>query len=177
MSANHELNVKYFMDLTGQKSLAVFSQDMKYRYRLSRIWDDTKPTIAFVMLNPSTADESKNDPTVARCQNRAAMMGYGTLEVLNIFAFRSTDPKLLYGESFPIGPHNDQTILSVIKQCDFIICAWGRHGAFLQRGKEVLRSIAATGMEIHVLKVNDDGQPGHPLYLGYERLPYLYGWV
>lgn len=169
-----KLITKEFKDLSGQESYAVFSEDMKFRYLLQRTWDWDKPTIAFVMLNPSTADEVKNDPTVSRCQVRAHQMGYGTLRVVNIFAFRSTNPKNLYEVDDPIGPDNDLMILKGIVSAKMIVCAWGRDGKLKGRGKEVLRNIAAYGREIHVLRVNDDGQPGHPLYQSYDCVPYLF---
>lgn len=84
---------------------ATFSECRRYRYRLWRYWDRSKPPLCFLMLNPSTADDLSNDPTVERCQRRALAMGFGGLEVVNIFAFRSTDPAALY--SLPVGRYGD----------------------------------------------------------------------
>jgi hypothetical protein len=86
---------------------AVFSEDRFYRYLLRRIWDSDKPMIAFIGLNPSTADEINNDPTITRCITRAHDSGYGGIYMLNLFAFRATDPKVMKAFPRPIGPEND----------------------------------------------------------------------
>ncbi|MEH6402829.1 MAG: DUF1643 domain-containing protein, partial [Sneathiella sp.] len=86
-----------------KESGAEFSDCNKYRYSLWRRWD-AGPTVSFLMLNPSTADGSSNDPTVERCHRRAVAMGFGALEVINIFGFRATDPKDLKKAKDPVGP-------------------------------------------------------------------------
>lgn len=96
-----------FPETTG----AVFSPCRTYRYGLWRIWNPGAPLLAFIMLNPSTADDVVNDPTVERCVRRAVSMGYGGLRVANIFALRSTDPTQLYVSVDPIGPDNDTAII------------------------------------------------------------------
>lgn len=134
-----------------------------YRYRLNRIWDKTRLKILFLMLNPSTADELKNDPTVARCIAYARAWGYGGLEVANIFALRSTDPELLYTHADPIGIENDQYIKQALIECDKVVAAWGTHGSFKNRGNDVLKMLKARG-KVYCLKKNKDGYPVHPLY-------------
>lgn len=86
-----------------EQSGAAFSPCRRYRYRLWRTWGDAAPAV-FVMLNPSTADEIENDPTVERCERRARAMGFGGLRVANIFSLRSTDPTALYTSDDPVGP-------------------------------------------------------------------------
>lgn len=151
---------------------AQFSDCRAYRYALWRIWNPDKPALLFVMLNPSTADEEKNDPTVERCERRAKAMGYGGLRVANIFALRSTDPAALYKAADPIGPDNDLCIANaVVQSASNVICAWGSHGKFNDRGRAVLRTIVQAGAVPYFLKMTADGQPSHPLYIGYEVQP------
>jgi hypothetical protein len=153
------------------KSGADFSTDRRYRYRLYRIWDETKPAAVFVMLNPSTADEIENDPTIERCQQRAMMMGYGGIVAVNIFAWRSTDPKKLYGLPDPVGPDNDRYIREAAMDAGVVVCGWGKHGNLFNRGLDVLCLLREAGVTPHALKVNGDGTPAHPLYLSYKLLP------
>src|SRR5687768_14620957 len=154
---------------------AIFSDCERYRYRLWRVWDKSKPRICFVMLNPSTADENQLDPTVSRCKKRAEVLGYGGLEVVNIFALRSTDPKALYEVDDPVGPDNLLAIHDAVKGSGIAICAWGTHGAFGEAGrgiKEVLQFIFPS--KTHYLKLNSDGSPAHPLHLPYSLQPVVW---
>lgn len=153
-----------------RESGATFSDCKLYRYKLWRIWGE-QPTAVFIMLNPSTADEVDNDPTVERCERRARAMGYGGLRVVNIFALRSTDPRTLYSHKDPIGRENDRAILDAVKDAGIIVCAWGGHGNLLQRGAKVLRLLLSSGITPHYLKLNKDGTPTHPLYVGYVEKP------
>lgn len=155
----------------GFRTSAEFSPDCKYRYFLSRDWYPPDGRIVFVMLNPSTADEFKNDPTVERCQRRAMKMGFGGLSVVNIFAWRSTDPSVLSKLEDPIGPDNDTWIKRAVSEAKLVVCAWGKGGAILGRGRMVLDLVRQTGAVSHALKINDDGSPAHPLYLSYDLIP------
>ena len=151
---------------------ATFSPCEKYRYRLWRYWDKGRgPVISFLMLNPSTADSTDNDPTVERCERRARMMGYGGLEVVNIFAYRSTDPTVMKQQSDPIGPDNDAAILAAANLAGMVVCAWGNHGDYLDRGKEVVALLHRHGIIPHCLAVTGSGHPKHPLYVGYDTKP------
>lgn len=158
------------MDLF-QNSGAVFSPCRLYRYALWRTWDADKAPLLFVMLNPSTADEVANDPTVERCERRARAMGFGGLRVANIFAYRSTDPGALYGLDDPVGPDNDQAILDAVAVAGLVVCGWGKHGNLRGRGEAVRALIASTGKAPHYLELNNDGTPKHPLYVGYSVKP------
>ena len=153
------------------ESGARFSACRRYRYELWRRWDCRLPSICFIMLNPSTASEAANDPTVTRCQERARRLGYGSLFVGNIFAFRSTDPKLLYMESDPIGHDNDAAILSMALRSELVICGWGGHGDLRGRGKAVEKLLGNAGIDMRALKLNANGTPAHPLYLSYSLPP------
>lgn len=156
-----------------EQSGADFSPCKKYRYRLWRTWDDQPPAV-FVMLNPSTADEVENDPTVERCERRARAMGFGGLRVANIFALRSTDPSALYQHADPIGPGNDAAILESVTGAGLVICAWGGHGILNGRGAAVLSMLRRAGITPHYLKLNNDGTPKHPLYVGYDVKPQVW---
>lgn len=146
---------------------AVFSPCKTYRYRLWRKWDATRPSLVMVMLNPSIADEHQNDPTVERCQRRAISGGFGALEVTNIFALVSTDPAGLYSCPDPIGPENNQAILDAVKNAGKVIVAWGTHGQFLERAKEVVDLLRNAGVTPYCLGQNADKSPKHPLYRAY----------
>jgi hypothetical protein len=155
---------------------AVFSECRTYRYRLWEIWDRTKPIVLYVMLNPSTADEVKNDPTVERCARRARQLGAGGFRIANIFALRSTDPDALYSHSSPVDEHhgktNDVHIRVAAKASNLVICGWGEHGAFNGRGATVLHNLRMEGIKPHALRMNKSGQPGHPLYIPYSAKPF-----
>lgn len=158
------------MSLFSYLSGARFSPCKNYRYTLWRAWAD-RPHAMFLMLNPSTADEIDNDPTVERCQRRAAMMGYGGLHVANIFAYRSTDPAALYSVHDPVGPENDKAIMDAALNAGIVICAWGTHGKHMNRGEQVLALLRNAGVKPYCLQINADGTPKHPLYVGYEVSP------
>ena len=156
-------------------SIAVYSDCENYRYLLTRVWDDSKPRALFIMLNPSTATEVQNDPTVERCERRARALGFGAFRVTNIFAYRATDPKVMRAQEDPVGPENDASIRESLDWAsgpeDRIICAWGAHGAHLQRGAAVEDLLRASGRALHHLGLTKAGAPRHPLYIAYEHQP------
>lgn len=161
---------------------AEFSHCRTWRYRLWRTWNPGGFPLVMLMLNPSTADEDKNDPTVERCERRARARDFGGLIVLNIFAFRATDPRVMKAAPDPVGPDNDAHIrqaftLSTLARAGGLtgptICAgWGVHGAHLGRDRQVQALATEAGVQLHCLGVTKDGQPGHPLYIGYDA-PFL----
>jgi hypothetical protein len=127
------------------------------------------------MLNPSTATETQNDPTVERCERRARALGFGAFRVTNIFAYRATDPRVMRAQADPVGPENDAAIRdSALNWADRIICAWGTHGAHLGRGPQAAALLRATGKPLFTLGLTQDGHPKHPLYIGYDRQPELW---
>ena len=153
-------------------STAVYSDCERYRFELTRTWDPQGRRVLFVMLNPSTATEVQNDPTVERCERRARTLGYGAFRVCNIFAWRDTDPKALRRADDPVGrPENDAAIAAACRWADDVVCAWGTHGAYLDRGAEVEALMRATGRELHHLGLSKAGHPKHPLYIPYQRQP------
>ncbi len=153
---------------------AVFSPDKTHRYRLWRTWDESKPPLVMVMLNPSIADEEQNDPTVERCQRRAMAMGHGGLQVVNIFALVSTDPGGLYTHPDPVGSENDAAILDAVKGAGLVLAAWGTHGRHVGRAVEVVNLLRRADVQPYCLGQNADGSPKHPLYVGYDVEPRPY---
>jgi len=152
-------------------SIATYSPCEHYRYDLMRVWDGTGPKITFVMLNPSTATEVQNDPTVERCERRARVLGYGAFRVTNIFAWRDTDPKGMRAAPEPVGLANDAAIREAALWADAVLCAWGTHGAFLNRGAQVETLLRATDRPLFHLGLSKAGHPKHPLYIGYAETP------
>ncbi len=138
---------------------AVISDDCLYRYKLWRIWDSQKPSVMFLMLNPSTADSNEDDPTIRRCINFAKSWGYGGLYVGNLYAFRSTDPKALKTVSDPIGPENLKHVSEMVDMVDAVVYAWGANARIY---KELLR---ITGSKSYYIALTKDQLPRHPLYL------------
>ena len=152
---------------------AVFSEDRVYRYSLFRRWKPDCPTsrmVAFCGLNCSTADERADDPTVRRCVRFAKSLGYDGMVMLNLFAFRATDPKVMKRQSDPIGPLNNDAIFQVVSRCNNkLICCWGNHGAFRRRSDEV--TYLLNQVELLAFKITKTGQPIHPLYQPASLIP------
>lgn len=150
----------------------IFSANRVYRYTLWREWDICNPTyVQFIGLNPSTADEKIEDPTVRRCIDFSKRWGYGALCMTNLFAFRSTDPRIMMGHPHPVGPENDRWLVAMSREAGIVVAAWGTHGEFLGRAGEV-RSIIDN---LQCLGTNKDGSPKHPLYLAANTI--LEDWV
>lgn len=152
-------------------STAVYSDCERYRYALTRVWDAGGQKALFIMLNPSTATEVQNDPTVERCERRARTLGFGAFRVANIFAWRDTDPKKMRAARDPVGPLNDATIAESCPWADRIIAAWGTHGAHMERGAQVEALLRGTGLPVFHLGLTKEGHPRHPLYLSYGQQP------
>ncbi len=155
-------------------STAVYSPCERYRYSLTRIWDAEGPRVYFVMLNPSTATEVQNDPTVERCERRARALGFGAFRVGNIFAWRDTDPRAMRRADDPVGPANDAAIRDGCDWADVVIAAWGTHGAHLSRGPQVEALLRHCGKPVHHLGLSKAGHPKHPLYIAYSTAPRLW---
>ncbi len=144
---------------------ADISECGQYRYRLERMWDvSVFNHLVYIMLNPSTADGLKDDPTIRRCCSIAKGLGFGGIYVVNLFAYRATDPKKLKLVDFPIGPDNDSWLLAV-GQKSTVVAAWGTHGTLYGRDKEVLRLLKSHKRKVYCLGITKKGHPKHPLYL------------
>jgi len=140
---------------------AVFSGCRTYRYALWRWWNLTKPYAMFIGLNPSTADETEDDPTIRRCIRFAKDWGYGGLCMTNLFALRATDPKFMMGHPSPVGPGNTQWINNLAAFAGVVVFAWGTHGGFEERDI-LITEILGKGKCLGKTK---NGHPRHPLYL------------
>ena len=161
-------------DLTDDPDLAAFSPCRRWRYRLTREWWEGSGTVTFIMLNPSTADERRNDPTVRRCIGYAKAWGHARLHVLNIFALRATDPGRLITAPEPVGAGNDAEIAETLLDTDVVVCAWGTMGGLAGRDAEVMRLIREADQEPQALRVTKLGHPQHPLYLPADLRPVPY---
>jgi len=151
---------------------ACFSLDRIYRYSLKRIWIEAKPFVLFVCLNPSTADENVDDPTIRRCIKYAADWGYGGMVMVNLYGYRSTDQSKLYKVRDPIGPHNDIHIRRNNQLSGITVVAWGVAGNKNKnhRAEKVFSMIKNP----HYLELTKDGFPKHPLYLKKDLKPKPY---
>lgn len=155
-------------------SEAEYSNCGLYRFRLTRTWNQSGRHALFIMLNPSTATEIKNDPSVERCERRARALEFGSFTVCNLFAYRSTNPKKLKEVKDPNGIGNDAAIASSSNRADIIVCAWGNHGAHLNRGKSVESMLRNHGCDLHHLGITAQGFPKHPLYVSYSVKPAIW---
>ncbi|MCX8509441.1 MAG: DUF1643 domain-containing protein, partial [Rhodobacteraceae bacterium] len=134
----------------GRRSRALYSPCETYRYLLARDWGQGE-RLLFVLLNPSTATELRNDPTVERCERRARLMGCAGFCLVNLFAFRATDPRDLRKAADPVGPDNDAVLAQEADKAARVICGWGIHGGFLGRGAVVAAALRARGAGLHHL--------------------------
>jgi hypothetical protein len=160
------------------ESTAEFSPCGKYRYTLTRAWHMPEypgRTVVFCMLNPSTADATKLDPTLTRCVSFARKLKFQRMVVVNIFAFRSTDPKELYkwDPLHVTGPGNDRAIMQACRSAGQVICGWGTHGDYGNRDREVLELLKKASVVPYCLGVTTAGHPRHPLYLAGDTRPML----
>ncbi len=140
---------------------AVFSRDERYRYGLWRNWNPSLGKVLFIGLNPSTADQQQNDPTIRRCIAFAQHWDCGGMLVGNLFAFRATRPPDLRKASQPVGPDNEKWLLKMASAADLVIACWGNVGSYLSQDQ----SIQELFPKLHCLKLNATGTPAHPLYL------------
>lgn len=152
-------------------STALYSPCESYRYALTRTWAPEDPKLMFVMLNPSTATELRNDPTIERCERRARRWGYGAMRITNLFAWRATQPADLRKAAHPIGPANDEALADGAAWADMILAAWGVHGVHQARGETVLANLRGQDTPLTHLGLTKDGHPRHPLYVSYAQSP------
>jgi hypothetical protein len=145
------------------------SKDRVYRYQLVRATGyPNRAIVNFVGLNPSTADESSDDPTVRRLIGFACRQSFGFLILTNLYAFRVTDPRGLKSAPDPIGPENFAYLAAAARKSHCIVPCWGAYGALRSRGREVLELLQRLG-DIRVFGLTKRGEPIHPLYLSYEN--------
>jgi hypothetical protein len=150
--------------VAGMEFGAVFDESGRYRYTLWRAWSDDYPRIVFVLLNPSTADEWRNDPTIRRCVGFARAWRFGSVEVVNLFAYRATDARELLKVDDPVGKENDRFLVQAVERCSTVVVGWGDNGALLGSDQQVMRLLAGR-RDVYCLGVTKSGQPRHPLYV------------
>jgi len=159
---------------------ALLDDSGKYRFSLWREWDPRKHegTCVFIMLNPSTADAEIDDPTIRKCIGFAQRWGFSRMEVVNLFAYRTPNPKVLLAlpqDLTPIGRENKIRVLDTVadENVGMIICSWGNDGKFMHQDKAMLEWL--DDMKLHCLGTNKNGTPKHPLYVSYEVAPMPFG--
>ncbi|MBD2109081.1 DUF1643 domain-containing protein [Nodosilinea sp. FACHB-13] len=162
------------LQLSAMERSATFDPTGRYRYSLGRRWS-AGPTLAIIMLNPSQADSSVDDPTIRRCIGLAQGWGFGAIAVVNLFAYRSPHPKTLRQAKDPIGPENDAALSTAEHQADQILLAWGNWGNWLGRDRTVLTLLTPFHPQCRCLGHNRTGQPRHPLYV--PRFTALQAWA
>lgn len=158
------------LDEFGAERSAVISDDGLYRYRLERRWAPGH-AVTWVMLNPSTADAEIDDPTLRRITGFSRRMGFGRLIVVNLYAFRATEPRDLWRATDPVGPDNDEHLRDALTGHEVVV-AWGAHARpdRIARFLQIHRDAPGAG-RLHALTVTGSGQPGHPLYVRSDRTP------
>ncbi len=151
----------------------IFSTDRRHRYTLWRQWHDMiEPAAGFVQfigLNPSTADEVQDDPTVRKCIRFAARWKFTAMCMTNIFAYRATDPRVMKSAKDPVGQLNDRMLLATAKHADVVVACWGNHGAYLNRDLHVMKLLEPYASKVFALRVTQAQQPEHPCYLSYNH--------
>lgn len=173
-----------FLRVSGTSG-AIFSRDERHRYMLWREWDQGGQALVVIGLNPSTATHEVNDPTIRRCMGFAETWGYGALVMVNLFAFRSTNPKGLRtawppapdGRHGAVGLRNDAHLRWWTREANragLVLAAWGTNGAFLERGASVARTLQGKGVDLQCFAVTKGGHPIHPLYQLASALPVPY---
>ncbi len=151
------------IDLSIPKG-AIFSEDRKYRYALWRVWNPSRRILMQIGLNPSKADEIRSDPTITRGIVRADREGFGGFLMANLYAFVSTDPQALLREKETIGELTDYYIGEMVKLSECQLCGWGSFKPVSKRCEAVFSML----VNPYCLGINSDGQPKHPLYVGYD---------
>lgn len=152
----------------GMRSTAWYSPCGAYRYGLRRVWDAGAGELLYVMLNPSTATEVQNDPTIERCQRRARALSFGGMRIANLFAYRATRPGDLRRADDPAGPENAALLEAWSTEAQVTLAAWGVHGALREAGPRMAPLLSG---DVRHLGLTRAGHPRHPLYVAYSVRP------
>jgi hypothetical protein len=153
---------------------AVVDKTELYRYSLWREWNIDAPKLVFIMLNPSKADAYIDDPTLRRCIGFAKSWGFGSLTVINLFAYRSAKPSELRQVNDPVGAQNDRYLKKAIKSADKVVVAWGNNGKLMQRDRMILDLLSIYNVQPYCLGITKAGYPRHPLYVMSSKQPSSY---
>lgn len=154
---------------------AVLSPCGQYRYRLTRTWDDRCRHLLFIMLNPSTADALVDDATIRVCMGRAMRMVCGGITVVNLFAYRATQPHEMLLAADPVGPDNNEHILRALsEEPKRVIAAWGANGGHRGRAASVKQLCGLHRTPLYCLGTTQDGSPRHPLRIAYSVEPQVW---
>jgi len=151
------------------ESTALFDPERLYRYLLTRAWK-TGRRVLWILLNPSTADETKLDPTLRRCQGYSLAWGFDGFEICNMYGFRSTKPAGLWKVADPVGPGNDAQIVAAAQRADLVVVGWGGN-AKIDRARDLAAKLEDAGIDLFCLRTTLAGHPNHPLYLKREAVP------
>lgn len=152
------------------ESSAIISDCLNYRFLLTRKWEtnlfnEFSGDICFIMLNPSTADSNIDDPTLRRCINFSKNWGFSTLRIVNLFAYRASNPDILKKINNPIGEHNDNYIINAATNSNKTIIAWGNNGNLFDRANSVLELLSEKKINSFAIQLTNSNQPKHPLYI------------
>ena len=156
------------LPVTNPYSSAVLSECGKYRYKLSRTWEPHRPVLVWIMLNPSTADHTKDDPTIRKVTGFSKRNGFGSIEVYNLFAYRATNPAELRRVPDPVGPENMKHLSALSNSSKSVVFAWGTHGRLKFQGHEVACRFMSNP-NVFYLGATKNQQPKHPLYVSYSQ--------
>lgn len=163
------INIKSFKNLTANSfTKVIFSKCFKYRYSFTREWDKNKKKILFILLNPSTASEIKNDATISRIETHSKNLEMGSFTVCNLFALREKNPLLLKKHKYPLGKENNNFIKINSLKADKIVCAWGNEGEYMNQSEKTKRLLLGMKQKAYVFGLTKKDNPKHPLYLSYQ---------
>jgi hypothetical protein len=166
LTTSQKVNERPIESIFTIPSGAIFTDERTHRVYLWRIWDRTKPLVMFILLNPSTANETLDDPTVKRCIGFAKRWGYGGVFMCNVFTLVSTDPKALNKEQ-NIAMGASLAMRVIREKCDKAIAGWGTYVTQVRQWEDRVERIKRDLSPLYCLGLTQDGHPKHPLYLPY----------
>lgn len=154
----------------GEQGGAIISKDGVYRYLLTRTWDEPWNIVCWVMLNPSTADADQDDRTIRRCIGFSKRLGHTSMRVVNLFAYRATDPDELGPAKDPVGPENARIVGEAVGNAQRVIVAFGGlSNKMWAKAKPIVNVIKKEAKSLECLGKTKSGAPRHPLYLPGDR--------
>ncbi|MBC7781750.1 MAG: DUF1643 domain-containing protein [Proteobacteria bacterium] len=155
----------------NRRAGALYSLDSNYRYQFWQRWDSNRASCCFVLLCPNPQEEAGADVTMARLAKFAASADCGGFDVVNLFAYRAAAWDDLERTSDPVGPANDVVLMHVAESSSKVICAWGKHGLLLGRGRAVQAMLEKAAIPLYMLAQTESGHPEHPHFVSHDRQP------